>query len=530
MPPHEGRDRRTYLFTAVLGQGGFGRVYRASMEASDGFRKEVAVKLMNEENMPADALVRFGDEARILGLIRDRAIVSVDSPTRLNGRLAVVMEYVDGASAAALLKNAPFPATVALEIIQEVARVLDKVVQHPGPDGRPLNLLHRDLKPGNLQITPGGEVKVLDFGIARATFDAREARTMNVTGTPGYMAPERMAGEEGPAGDIYSLGVVLQVLVTGDKAVAHATFRSRGAQVERTPEVLAAVALAEEMWSLRPSDRPTARQVEDRCQQLRQAFSGITLRSWAETHVPASRPLKPDELIGVTFTEMFKGETRFPSVLLRRSVAALMRTRRTLVLGSLGLAMAVGAGTAAVGVACGLGLSSQQLQESNPVQTGIIATTPPHLVGPIARTEPVVSAAVFVAPPPIPAENTLKEPPPVVPSAHVSAAPPPPVRRVVVPEPVVPEPVVVAAVVAPSPAGPVWTVTFASVPGGAIVLIDGASIGTAPVLNHELASGTFEVRMVYPTGESIVRTINTGSRQPVRYVWDQQGGGTWNSY
>ena len=85
---------------------------------------------------------------------------------------------------------------------KEVARALDRVHQSPGIDGQALELIHRDLKPDNLQITPAGDVKILDFGIARASFARRESRTTeNIAGTVGYIAPERMDGEEFAAGD-----------------------------------------------------------------------------------------------------------------------------------------------------------------------------------------------------------------------------------------------------------------------------------------------------------------------------------------
>ena len=71
---------------------------------------------------------------------------------------------------------------------------------------------------------------------------------------------------------------------------------------------------------------------------------------------------------------------------------------------------------------------------------------------------------------------------------------------------------------------------FASVPGGAEVFVDGVRLGTAPVLNHAFPAGSFEVRMRYPDGQSIIRTIETGDHSPRRYVWDQLGGGTWNSF
>jgi serine/threonine protein kinase len=146
--------------------------------------------------------------------VRDRAIVSVDPPTQLDGRWAVIMEYVDGWSCARVLRaHGAMPTRAAVEVIMEVARALHTVWFHPGPDGRPLHLIHRDLKPENIQITPSGEVKVLDFGLAKANFDRQAATTEGLVGTLGYVAPERFEGQEGDRTDIYSLGVVLRKLL-----------------------------------------------------------------------------------------------------------------------------------------------------------------------------------------------------------------------------------------------------------------------------------------------------------------------------
>src|SRR5262249_14768184 len=177
----------------------FGQVYRARLEGPGGFQKDVAIKIL-QDDVTASDLGRFRDEARVLGLIRDRAMVAVDQPIRLDGRWALVMEYVDGASINRLLARHPFPPRVALEIVQEIARALHKVYAQSGPDGRPLCLIHRDLKPANVQITPDGDVKLLDFGVARARFEARETRTSNsIGGAVGSIAPPRLRAVPGPA-------------------------------------------------------------------------------------------------------------------------------------------------------------------------------------------------------------------------------------------------------------------------------------------------------------------------------------------
>ncbi len=296
---------RRYRLLGRLGAGGFGVVYRARLEGPQGFAKDVAIKLLRDNEAPERVIARFRDEARILGLLRDRAIVGVDPPTRIDGQWALVMEYVDGVSCAELLRTGPLPASVAVEVIGEVARALHVAWNQPGPDGEPLQLLHRDLKPPNLQITPSGQVKVLDFGVARARFDDREAHTTrHLSGTPAYMAPERLQGIEHPSGDIYSLGVVLHELVTGScpgvAGAADATFEIDTVVPSEPADRV--VALARDMRGPHGT-RPTAREVEERCSEIRADLVGPSLRDWAEEHVPAAPPAFEDERVGTVLTE-----------------------------------------------------------------------------------------------------------------------------------------------------------------------------------------------------------------------------------
>jgi len=297
---------REYRIVGVLGRGGFGVVYRARLEGSEGFVKDVAIKILHAASPTADTLARFRDEARILGRIQDRAIVGVDPPLLIDGRWAVIMDYIDGVNCQKLLRqHGTMPATVAFEIVQEIARALD-TLWHVRSDGAgPLRLLHRDLKPGNIQITPSGTVKILDFGVARADFATREMVTqVNISGTTPYVAPERLKGEEGPAGDIWSLGVVLEQLVSG---------RNPGniAAAEDVPEIpsrfadgeVAAIALARRMRSALPADRPSAAVVEDECRRFAHTYEGPTLRDWARAYVtPGLEP--DDEWVGRTFTDV----------------------------------------------------------------------------------------------------------------------------------------------------------------------------------------------------------------------------------
>ncbi|MEN0067412.1 MAG: serine/threonine-protein kinase [Myxococcota bacterium] len=312
-----------YKFLSLVGEGGFGKVYRARFQTG-GFSKDVAIKLLSDPSPPQSLLERFRDEANILGLIRDRAIVRVEPPVQISGRWAVVMEFVDGVSCGLMLGQGRLPPGVAVEIVGEVARALHAAYHQEGPEGEPLQLLHRDVKPENIQITPSGDVRLLDFGIAKANFAAREFKTRHsLGGTPGYIAPERLNRVEVPEGDVFSLGVVLHELITGDRPKHPPTVEVdtqvqlesedeipySGIQVDdeelEAPEdlrddplVMAVLRLAAWMRAYDPSTRPSAREVEEACRQFRLKLPPPFFRNWAEAKVPHRMELDADEMVG----------------------------------------------------------------------------------------------------------------------------------------------------------------------------------------------------------------------------------------
>jgi serine/threonine protein kinase len=290
---------RRYQVLGVLGKGGFGTVYKALLQGEGGFSRTVALKVLNPELAGMeDVARRLRDEARLLGLLRHRSILGVDGLVRLKGRWTVVMEYIEGADLGRISREVRFPLAVALEVVGEVASALHVAYTTPSPAGVPLNLLHRDIKPQNILLTAAGEIKVLDFGIARAEFSSREAKTQSVLyGSMAYMAPERLDFEELHEGDVYALGVVMVELLTGEpfgkasirgdrhaKAVAEALQRVRTLGDDVPNGFLKMLG---GMMSYEPEERPTAREVERGCRALRsQLDTNIWLRDWAETVVP----------------------------------------------------------------------------------------------------------------------------------------------------------------------------------------------------------------------------------------------------
>jgi serine/threonine protein kinase len=316
--------RRAYEIMNTLGRGGFGTVYKAHLKGDGGFCKPVALKVLNPKMAEQDEIAqRLRDEARVLGLVRHRAIVTVDGLVKLDGRWAVIMEYVEGVDLQTVVAQQRVPTGVALEIVSEVAGALHAAWTRTCPMEQPLHLVHRDIKPANIRVTPMGEVMVLDFGIAVADFRNREAHTHQLTfGSIDYMAPERIDMIDEPSGDIYSLGCVLYELLSGgrigrsfvdperhhgnvEKALAELQIQGDGPRDEL-------LGFLRSMLSYKHEHRPAARDVERRCAYLGRWWMDERLRDWAEDEVPKLIPhqtqLPPDQWTGSTLYEEHSAE------------------------------------------------------------------------------------------------------------------------------------------------------------------------------------------------------------------------------
>jgi serine/threonine-protein kinase len=262
------------------------------------FSKPVALKVLNPDVASVDEYAeRLRDEARVLGLLRHRAIVHVDDLIRLHGTWAVVMEMVEGANLTDVYRVERLPIGPALDIIRELASALDVAHNALAPNGEPLHLLHRDVKPSNIRITPVGEVKLLDFGIARAEFDGREALTRSLAwGSPEYLSPERHDFLDTAQGDVYGLGAVLFEALMGERLGRTSANADRHAETMESRLPLLRQVLGDlnepvtqfvaSMLSFDPNDRPTARQVERQAATLRRDHPEPLLRDWAERVVP----------------------------------------------------------------------------------------------------------------------------------------------------------------------------------------------------------------------------------------------------
>jgi tRNA A-37 threonylcarbamoyl transferase component Bud32 len=206
-----------YRLRRRLGRGGMAEVFEAVAIGERGFARTVALKRMLPEigRIHDDS---FLDEARIASHLHHANIVSVLDYGIADGLPFQVLELVDGVDLqTALALDQPLPPELALHVCTEVAYALSHAHDACAPDGQPLGIVHRDVKPGNILVSYDGDVKLGDFGIAFARDRLQRTEVGVAKGTREFMSPEQwVAGEVDARSDVFSLGCVLYSLLTGD--------------------------------------------------------------------------------------------------------------------------------------------------------------------------------------------------------------------------------------------------------------------------------------------------------------------------
>ena len=285
-----------YHVLEKLAQGGMAEVYKVKTVGIAGFEKIQALKRILPHSAREGRFIRsFIDEARIAVELTHRNIVQVFDFGKADGELFLAMELIEGvdlrtATSQAVARDMPAPIPVAAYIISEVASGLDYAHRKTDLYGSALNIVHCDVSPSNVMLSLDGYVKILDFGIARATFaSALERRRLR--GKPRYMAPEQTLGEAPTAAaDVFALGIIAWELFTGLplyrgpdlKSILEAAPRTVPPRLDRlNPQVPKEIVDAiEKALSREPPDRGTAADLLAACARASMQGGASALAKW----------------------------------------------------------------------------------------------------------------------------------------------------------------------------------------------------------------------------------------------------------
>ncbi len=195
-----------YEILGELGKGGMGRVYKVRNVISD--RVEAMKVLLPDLAGQKDLADRFLREIKMLASLDHPNIAALRTAFTAENQLVMIMEYVEGETLAARVERGPVPVPDALKYMDDALSALSYAHKQ--------NIIHRDVKPSNMMVTPQGLLKLMDFGIARSGNDKNLTVTGTALGSLNYMSPEQIQGGAVDArSDIYSLGIALYEIVTG---------------------------------------------------------------------------------------------------------------------------------------------------------------------------------------------------------------------------------------------------------------------------------------------------------------------------
>lgn len=209
-----------YELLRRLARGGMAELYLARASGLHGFEKLCVVKLVLPHLVDDRRFVQmFLHEARMAATLDHPNIAQVTDIGELEGEPFFVMQYVRGRDLrkiAKALRGAPLPLDVALTVASQVAAGLHYVHESKGPEGKSLGLVHRDVSPANVMIGFDGDVKLVDFGIAKSVEQSDATRTGVIKGKVSYMSPEQCRGDAiDRRTDIFALGILLCEMTTG---------------------------------------------------------------------------------------------------------------------------------------------------------------------------------------------------------------------------------------------------------------------------------------------------------------------------
>src|SRR5579859_4909742 len=207
-----------------LAIGGMAEIFKAKLYGIAGFEKTLVVKqILPEYASDVEFVNMFIDEANIAVSLTHGNIVPIYELGKIGDRYYIAMEYVDGENLETVIDQCrklkrEIPINQGVEIAIESCKGLDYAHKKTSPEGKSLGIVHRDVSPQNIMVSFDGEVKIVDFGIAKAASKLSLTRVGTLKGKFGYMSPEQALGNDvDPRTDIYAVGIVLYECLTGTR-------------------------------------------------------------------------------------------------------------------------------------------------------------------------------------------------------------------------------------------------------------------------------------------------------------------------
>jgi hypothetical protein len=408
-----GKTLGKYRILDKIGRGGMGVVYRGIDETLD---REVAIKAISPELVEEDLVRRFRAEAVTLAKVNHPNIASVYELFRDDDRLLMVMELVRGQTFEQLITaTGPLPVARSTALVGQILDALG----HAHRAG----IVHRDLKPANLMLTDAGVVKVMDFGIARVSGTERMTSDGLMVGTPAYMAPEQVRGDEVDGRtDLYAAGVVLYRLLT-----AKLPFKAETAVAMIQSQLNDRPALARDVrndlpdWLDTVLMRSLAKRPGDRYQSADEFRRALDSNGALDPTAPL-----PDDLTVATPSSPYALRTVAAQPAASMTPPAGPTPTTTLVLNKSHLAVAGGFAAMLLAVIGLLAWVALRRPTATPVQVMTMAAPAsvpaPASVAPVAA--PTLEPAVIAEAPPPPKVVKVQPAPPSAPVAATPSTPP----------------------------------------------------------------------------------------------------------
>ena len=218
----EGQQQQRYRVIERLASGGMAEVFIAESAGIEGFKKRVAIKRVLPHLSEKKAFIAmFLDEARLSAHLSHSCVAQVFDIGVGDNAYFIVMEYVDGADLKGVIEHlrktgSPFPMQLAVFIASKLCEGLSYAHELTSTENEPLHVVHRDMSPPNVLITKYGEVKIVDFGLAKATSQLQKSESGIIKGKFSYLSPEAALGQEVDARtDIFAVGIILWEMLSG---------------------------------------------------------------------------------------------------------------------------------------------------------------------------------------------------------------------------------------------------------------------------------------------------------------------------